>query len=37
VRELAEAGVDIISAGALTHSARAVDLSLELTLLRPDR
>jgi nicotinate-nucleotide pyrophosphorylase (carboxylating) len=34
VRELAETGVDIISIGALTHSARAVDLSLELTLLR---
>ena len=34
VRELAETGVDIISVGALTHSARAVDLSLELTLLR---
>jgi nicotinate-nucleotide pyrophosphorylase (carboxylating) len=32
VRELAETGVDIISIGALTHSARAVDLSLELTL-----
>jgi nicotinate-nucleotide pyrophosphorylase (carboxylating) len=37
VRELAETGVDIISAGALTHSARAVDLSLELELLQPDR
>jgi nicotinate-nucleotide pyrophosphorylase (carboxylating) len=31
VRALAETGVDIISVGALTHSARAVDLSLELT------
>ena len=36
VRELAETGVDIISVGALTHSARAVDLSLELELLQPD-
>jgi nicotinate-nucleotide pyrophosphorylase (carboxylating) len=32
VPELARAGVDIISVGALTHSARAVDLSLELRL-----
>lgn len=30
VRELAEAGVDYISVGALTHSARAVDFSLEV-------
>jgi nicotinate-nucleotide pyrophosphorylase (carboxylating) len=30
VRALAEAGPDLISVGALTHSARAVDLSLEL-------
>jgi nicotinate-nucleotide pyrophosphorylase len=30
VGELAEAGVDRISVGALTHSAPAVDLSLEL-------
>jgi nicotinate-nucleotide pyrophosphorylase (carboxylating) len=30
VRELAETGVDFISVGALTHSARAVDLSLEV-------
>jgi nicotinate-nucleotide pyrophosphorylase (carboxylating) len=30
VRALAEAGPDRISVGALTHSARAVDLSLEL-------
>jgi hypothetical protein len=29
IRELAKSGVDIISAGAFTHSARAVDLSLE--------
>lgn len=30
IRDLAKTGVDLISAGALTHSARAVDLSLEL-------
>ena len=32
VPELAATGVDIISIGALTHSARSVDLSLELEL-----
>jgi nicotinate-nucleotide pyrophosphorylase (carboxylating) len=31
VRRIAATGVDFISIGALTHSARAVDLSLELT------
>jgi nicotinate-nucleotide pyrophosphorylase (carboxylating) len=30
VRTIAEAGVDAISVGALTHSARALDISLEL-------
>ncbi len=30
IRELAETGVDFISIGALTHSARAVDISLEI-------
>ena len=30
VRERAETGVDLISSGALTHSARALDLSLEI-------
>lgn len=30
IREVAGTGVDVISIGALTHSARAVDLSLEL-------
>ena len=30
VRAIAETGVDAISAGALTHSARALDISLEL-------
>jgi nicotinate-nucleotide pyrophosphorylase (carboxylating) len=29
VREVAETGVDLLSVGALTHSARGVDLSLE--------
>lgn len=31
VRPIAETGVDYVSVGALTHSARALDLSLELT------
>jgi nicotinate-nucleotide pyrophosphorylase (carboxylating) len=31
VGEIAEMGVDFISVGALTHSAKAVDLSLEIT------
>ncbi|MGA1129837.1 MAG: carboxylating nicotinate-nucleotide diphosphorylase [Chthoniobacterales bacterium] len=31
VRAIAETGVDCISVGALTHSARAVDLSMEIT------
>jgi nicotinate-nucleotide pyrophosphorylase (carboxylating) len=30
IPELARAGVDLVSVGALTHSAPAVDLSLEL-------
>ena len=30
VRSVAESGVDLISVGALTHSARALDLSIEL-------
>jgi len=32
VRERAETGVDLISSGALTHSAKSVDLSLEIDL-----
>jgi nicotinate-nucleotide pyrophosphorylase (carboxylating) len=32
VRSVAETGVDLISVGALTHSARALDMSLELEL-----
>ena len=31
VRQIAATGVDFISVGALTHSARGIDLSLELT------
>jgi nicotinate-nucleotide pyrophosphorylase (carboxylating) len=31
VREIAATGVDFISVGALTHSARAIDFSLELS------
>ena len=31
VRAIAETGVDEISVGALTHSARSLDVSLELT------
>jgi nicotinate-nucleotide pyrophosphorylase (carboxylating) len=32
VRDIAETGVDFISSGALTHSAKAMDLSLDFTL-----
>ncbi len=31
VREVAETGVDVISVGALTHSVKALDISLELS------
>jgi len=31
VRAIAETGVDCISVGALTHSARAVDFSMEIS------
>jgi nicotinate-nucleotide pyrophosphorylase (carboxylating) len=34
IPELAATGVDFLSAGALTHSAIAADLSLELELPR---
>ncbi|HUJ79913.1 MAG TPA: carboxylating nicotinate-nucleotide diphosphorylase [Nitrospiria bacterium] len=37
VREIAAAGVDAISIGALTHSAPAADLSLEITAASPGR
>jgi nicotinate-nucleotide pyrophosphorylase (carboxylating) len=30
VRAYAEAGVDLISVGALTHSARTIDVALEI-------
>ena len=33
IRAIAETGVDFISVGALTHSARAVDISMELEAL----
>lgn len=32
VREIAASGIDIISIGALTHSAPAVDISMRLTV-----
>ncbi|RWZ49659.1 carboxylating nicotinate-nucleotide diphosphorylase [Labedella phragmitis] len=32
VRAIAEAGVDVISVGALTHSARALDLGLDVSI-----
>lgn len=31
VRDIAETGVDLISVGAITHSARAVDISMKIT------
>jgi nicotinate-nucleotide pyrophosphorylase (carboxylating) len=35
IRQIANTGVDFISIGALTHSARAIDLSLEFTHVGP--
>ncbi|MEM0930281.1 MAG: nicotinate-nucleotide diphosphorylase (carboxylating), partial [Pseudomonadota bacterium] len=32
IRSIAETGVDIISVGALTHSAAAIDVGMELSL-----
>jgi len=32
IRELADAGVDVISVGALTHSAKAADIALDLVI-----
>jgi nicotinate-nucleotide pyrophosphorylase (carboxylating) len=32
VRMIAEAGVDIISVGAITHSVRALDLGLDIAV-----
>jgi nicotinate-nucleotide pyrophosphorylase (carboxylating) len=34
VRQIAESGADLISVGAITHSATAVDISLKLTPIR---
>ncbi len=34
-RDAAEAGVDFVSAGALTHSARAIDIALDVVASRP--
>ena len=33
LRSIAETGVDFVSSGAITHSAPAADLSLEIELL----
>ncbi|GAA1696957.1 carboxylating nicotinate-nucleotide diphosphorylase [Microbacterium sediminicola] len=35
VRAIAETGVDVISVGALTHSARAIDLGLDIRVSSP--
>ena len=35
VRAIAETGVDVISVGALTHSARALDLGLDIRIDAP--
>ena len=32
IPELAAAGIDVISVGALTHSARSADIALDLSL-----
>jgi len=37
IREMAQTGVDIISIGALTHSARAMDISMDIIPLRRKR
>ncbi len=36
IRAVAETGVDYISVGALTHSVNALDISLDITLARPE-
>ena len=36
VRAIAETGVDVISVGALTHSARALDLGLDVRITAPE-
>jgi nicotinate-nucleotide pyrophosphorylase (carboxylating) len=35
IRAVAESGVDIISSGSITHSAKALDISLEIELWSP--
>ena len=35
IKEIAETGVDFISVGALTHSVKALDISLNLSLILP--
>ena len=35
VREVASTGVDLLSSGAITHSVKALDLSLDVTVDRP--
>ncbi|MEZ2121365.1 MULTISPECIES: carboxylating nicotinate-nucleotide diphosphorylase [unclassified Corynebacterium] len=37
VREVAATGVDLISVGSLTHSARAIDLGLDITVCPDER
>jgi len=37
IRAVAESGVDFISVGALTHSARALDIGLDIELRQPGR
>jgi len=37
VRAVAETGVDLISSGALTHSARALDIGLDIAVAVPPR
>jgi nicotinate-nucleotide pyrophosphorylase len=32
VRAIAQTGVDFVSCGALTHSARAIDLTMEFSV-----
>ncbi len=34
IRAVAEAGVDLISVGALTHSVKALDISLDLKVIK---
>jgi nicotinate-nucleotide pyrophosphorylase (carboxylating) len=36
VRAAAETGVDFISTGAITHSVKALDISLEVQLLKQE-